>query len=289
MKVLVLGAGGQLGRELTDTLPEGVDCLALDRQGLDITDPSAIRALLAAEHPDAVINASAYTAVDRAEDEREAAFAVNRDGPANLARLAAASGIRLLHVSTDFVFDGGAGSPYPTDATTRPLGVYGESKLAGERAVQGSGADWVLVRTGWVYSRHGGNFVKTMLRLMAERDQLKVVEDQVGTPTWARNLAKTCWRLLLDGSAHGVYHWSDAGACSWYDFALAIRDEANALGMLDSETEVLPIPATEYPTPATRPSFSVLDKTRTRTQLGDAGQPWRAALREMLMSLRDAD
>lgn len=286
-RVLVLGAGGQLGRELCGSVPSGVHCTGLERSALDITDLRAIQAVVEREAPQAIINAAAYTAVDRAEAEAEQAWAINRDGPRHLAQVCAAAGIRLLHVSTDFVFDGGSGQPYAVDAPVNPLGVYGASKRGGEAAVLDSGADALVVRTGWVYSAHGGNFVKTMLRLMAEREVLTVVEDQIGTPTWAHGLARVCWGLCADPHAYGVYHWSDAGACSWYDFAVAIRDEALTLGLLAEAADVQPIPAEAYPTPATRPAYSVLDKSRTRSQLNHTGQHWRVALRRMLQSLAE--
>lgn len=284
-RAVVLGAAGQLGWELQRCVPPGVECIALDRQQLDITDRAALQQMFEQLRPEIIINGAAYTAVDRAEQEQALAWAINRDAPTQLARLCAATGARLLHVSTDFVFDGGAGQPYAVDAATRPLGAYGASKRDGERGVLESGADALLVRTGWVYSVHGNNFVKTMLRLMAERDVLKVVEDQIGTPTWAAGLADVCWQLVTDPSAHGVYHWSDTGVCSWFDFALAIRDEAHRLGLLDRRIEIQPIPAKDYPTPAMRPAYSVLDKSRTRAQLNRSGQHWRLALCEMLQSL----
>lgn len=287
-RVLVLGAGGQLGYELRHSVPEGVQCVALDRTSLDITDLGAIRAAVEHHAPQAIINAAAYTAVDRAEEESERAWAINCEGPKHLAQICAATGIRLLHVSTDFVFDGASGQPYAVDAAVNPLGVYGASKRGGELAVLDSGADALVVRTGWVYSAHGGNFVKTMLRLMADRPSLTVVEDQIGTPTWAHGLADVCWQLCADPHAYGIYHWSDAGACSWYDFAVAIREEAMALGLLKAAADIAPIPATDYPTPATRPAYSVLDKSRTRSQLNISGQHWRVALRDMLQSLAES-
>lgn len=285
-RVLILGAAGQLGCELQYTAPTGFDVCALPRRELDLCDLARVSQVLTKLAPNFVINAAAYTAVDRAETEPEKAYAANRDAPAHLADECAARGIRLLHISTDFVFDGCSGEPYHVDAQPQPLGVYGASKLAGEAAVLASGADALIVRAGWVYSRHGGNFVKTMLKLMAERDALNVVEDQIGTPTWARGLAKTCWQLLQNPNAFGVYHWSDAGACSWYDFAVAIFEEATALGLLTRDVAIGAIPASEYPTPAQRPSFSVLDKSKTRALTGEAGHQWRQQLRVMLSELR---
>ncbi|EED36653.1 dTDP-4-dehydrorhamnose reductase [Luminiphilus syltensis NOR5-1B] len=283
--VLLLGANGQLGSELQFTKPGDTELIACARTDLDIADTDALQRAFTRYRFQSVINASAYTAVDAAETEREAAHAVNTKGPARLADLCAAHGVRLLHISTDFIFDGMKGSPYRIDDTPNPLGHYGVTKLAGERAVLGSGADALVVRTGWVYSAQGSNFVRTMLRLMAERDRLSVVEDQVGTPTWARGLANVCWTLLADPGAYGCYHWSDAGACSWYDFAVAIADEASRIGLLDRAPAIVPIPSSDYPTPARRPAYSVLDKTGTRERLNYPGVHWREALRSMLLEV----
>ena len=189
-------------------------------------------------------------------------------------------------MSTDFVFDGSRGQPYGPDDEPNPLGVYGRSKLDGELAVMAAGGAPLVLRTGWVYSRHGGNFVKTMLRLMAERDQLAVVEDQVGTPTWARGLAETCWALVDHDEAAGTYHWSDAGACSWYDFAVAIRELALEQGLLSRAAEIIPIGTSDYPTPARRPAYSVLDKSRVRQLTGRVGRDWRLQLAAMLADLK---
>ena len=284
--VLICGAGGQLGSELQAVCPVGVRCVALGRGELDIADSDAVLAAIDRTGASKIINAAAYTAVDKAESDQESAYRVNAQGPKVLAEICAARGLRLLHVSTDFVFDGAQGSPYHPQAATQPLGVYGASKLAGEQAVLAAGADALVLRTGWVYSRYGGNFVKTMLRLLAERDRLTVVEDQVGTPTWARGLAQTSWALLLNPAALGTYHWSDAGAASWYDFASAIRELGLELGLLNAAAEIAPIPASDYPTPAARPPYSVLDKASTRALLGNPGRHWREQLRDMLMDMK---
>lgn len=285
-KVLVCGAGGQLGRELQGTCPPDFDLVACDRSALDITDSDAILRILDETGARKIINAAAYTAVDQAESDAETARLINGVGPDNLARISAARGLRLLHVSTDFVFDGRQSRPYAPDDPTNPLGVYGATKVEGEMAVQSSGADALILRTGWVYSRHGGNFVKTMLRLLGERDALSVVEDQVGTPTWARGLATSCWSLLAQPTAMGIYHWSDAGCCSWYDFAVAIRTLGLELGLLDSAATVTPIPASDYPTPAARPPYSVLDKATTRSLVQSEGCHWMDQLRAMLIDMK---
>ncbi|HEX7035946.1 MAG TPA: dTDP-4-dehydrorhamnose reductase [Pseudomonadales bacterium] len=293
--VLITGANGQLGWELQRTAPADVSAIALDRQALDITSPASIGAALDRHRPDVVINAAAYTAVDKAEQEPERAAAANADGPRALAEAAASRGIRLIHVSTDFVFDGTAGTPYRPDAPTHPLGVYGRTKRQGEEALLAnpcrSDLQIAILRTGWVYSSHGRNFVKTMLRLMGERDEVRVVADQVGTPTWARGLAEALWRIavwrpLLQGASQGpIFHWSDAGVASWYDFAVAIQEEALSLGLLERAVPVKPITTAEYPTPARRPAYSVLDKSATWSALGLDPVHWRTALRSMLCEL----
>ena len=288
-KVLITGADGQLGHELQRAAPSTLSATALSRSGLDITDAGAIADCLARYRPVALVNAAAYTAVDRAESEEAQANAVNATGPGLLAAACRERGVRLIHVSTDFVFDGSACHPYAPDAPPAPLGAYGRSKLAGERAVLDALEDALIVRTGWVYSAHGTNFVRTMLRLMAERDELAVVADQVGTPTWAAGLAQALWRAVSLPALRGIYHWSDAGVCSWYDFAVAIEEEGRSLGLLDRRTAVRPIAAVDYPTPARRPAFSVLDKQSSWRDLALTQVHWREQLRRMLAELKDQD
>ncbi|KAA1190622.1 dTDP-4-dehydrorhamnose reductase [Pseudohalioglobus sediminis] len=287
-RVLVTGAGGQLGRELQRSVPDGVDCLALGRGQLDIADSAAVSRVVGEQRPEVLINAAAYTAVDQAETEADAAMRINAEGAGNLAAACAEHGVRMLHISTDFVFDGNSSTPYTAEAATSPLGEYGRSKLAGEEAVRNALPAAVIMRTAWVYSAFGGNFVKTMLRLMAERDTLSVVADQVGTPTWANGLARALWQVVDRPTLQGIYHWTDAGVCSWYDFAVAIAEESAALGLLDCAPRVLPIPGSAYPTPARRPSFSVLDKQDTWEALGVAGVHWRVQLRKMLQELKES-
>ena len=283
MRVLVIGASGQLGWELARTRPEGVALELAGSSRCDIRDSAVVRALVAETRPEVIINTAAYTAVDRAEQERDAAFALNGHGPRHLAEAAAATGCRLIQVSTDFVFDGTKSSPYLPDAPCAPLGVYGESKLTGERAVMELlGERACVVRTAWLYSSHGNNFVKTMLRLMDERESLGVVADQIGTPTWGRGLAEALWLAAKQGIG-GVHHWTDSGVASWYDFSVAIQEEGLAIGLLAKEIAIRPIRTEDYPTPARRPSYSVLDKCITWAALG-IEQPihWRVALRRML-------
>ncbi|WP_419825833.1 dTDP-4-dehydrorhamnose reductase [Sphingomonas sp.] len=278
MKALIVGANGQLGRALLASLPDDVEAAAHDIDTLDVTDARAVARAVEAERPDWIVNAAAYTAVDRAEADEPRARAINATAVGHLADAARAAGCRLAHVSTDFVFDGLAGMPYVPDAAPNPLSAYGRTKLAGERL---AGGDALIVRTAWVYAPAGGNFVRTMLRLMRERDEVRVVADQIGTPTYAPNLAACLW-TLIGQEASGIHHYTDAGAASWYDFAVAIQEEADARGLLETMVPVLPIATADYPTPATRPAFSVLACGATYAALGGPAPHWRVALRTML-------
>jgi len=275
MKVLITGAAGQLGRGLIDTAPSGMTIRAVDRSDCDLTDTDAITALVRDAAPDLVINAAAYTAVDQAESDEEEARAINADA---VAALVAAHEGKLVHVSTDFVFDGSSSRPYRPADMRNPLSAYGRTKAAGEDHLRDSD---LLVRTAWVYTAGGANFVRTMLRLMAEKDELRVVADQIGTPTWAPGLAKVIWGLV-DAGAQGTFHHSDAGVASWYDFAVAIQEEARAMGLLDRSVPIIPIATADYPTPAARPAFSLLDCSATRELLGDGYTNWRTNLWHML-------
>lgn len=278
MKALVTGVGGQLGRALLATAPEGWTCVALDRAALDLGDADAIARIVETEQPDLVFNAAAYTAVDKAESEPELANAINAGAPGAFARALAGSGRRLVQVSTDFVFDGASGHGYRPGNARNPQSVYGASKAAGEDA---AGDDAIIVRTSWVYAAGGANFVRTMLRLMREREELRVVADQIGSPTWATGLARTLWGLAA-ADRPGIYHHRDAGVASSYDFAVAIAEEAHALGLIARIPAIVPIATSDYPTPAKRPSFSVLDVSGTRSLLGDAHVHWRTNLKTML-------
>jgi dTDP-4-dehydrorhamnose reductase len=286
MDVLVTGASGQLGRELARSVPPGVAVRFLDRSALDLAAGDLEQRVLALA-PQLILNAAAYTAVDRAESERELAFAVNGAAPGALARAASRLGARLVHVSTDFVFDGAASRPYTETHPTSPLGVYGASKQEGERQLRAALPEALILRTAWVYSALGANFVKTMLRLMGSRDRLSVVADQVGTPTWAQGLAAAVWELGLGTHTGLTLHWTDLGVASWYDFAVAIQEEALARGLLDRAVPVEPIRTEDYPTPACRPAYSVLDKTTTLALLAAPRQHWRSALRGMLDHLKE--
>ncbi len=286
MKVLITGANGQVGWELQRSAPNGAELLPLGSRELDVSDAASVDATIGEFQPDLIINAAAYTAVDRAEADREAAYAVNAHGAGNLARAAKAHGARLIHLSTDFVFNGEKPTPYLPEDAVAPLGVYGVSKQAGDELVLASGADALIFRTAWVYSSHGNNFVKTMLRLMGEREQLGIVVDQLGTPTWARGLAEVIWTAAEKPELSGIYHWTDAGVASWYDFAVAIYEEATAMGLLNGEVAIKPIPASAYPTPARRPSCAVLDKSKSWADLDIQPVHWRAQLRRMLLELK---
>ena len=280
MKVLVLGSLGQLGRALFATVPAGATLTGLDYQDIDIAEANQVAAAMVAHQPELVINCAAYTAVDKAEAEPDLARRINADAAGIVAAACARAGARLVHVSTDFIFDGRANRPYRPEAEANPLSVYGATKADGETAVQAALPDALIVRTAWVYMAGGGNFVETMLRLMAGAGPVRVIADQIGTPTHAVSLARTIW-ALTEAGATGIYHATDAGVASWYDFAVAIRDEALALGVLDHMVEVVPIRTEDYPTPATRPPYSVLDKSATWTITGVANH-WRFELIQML-------
>jgi dTDP-4-dehydrorhamnose reductase len=279
--VLVTGAAGQLGRALVAAAPDLCECIAVDRSELDLADAAAIRRTVARYSPDVVINAAAYTAVDRAESEEPLARAINANAVGTLAEALEEAGGRLVHVSTDYVFDGNSSQPYRPEDTRNPQSAYGRSKAAGEDA---AGPDAAIVRTAWVYDAGGANFVSTMLRLMRERDEVRVVADQIGAPTWTAGLAQALWRLALR-EASGVFHYSDAGVASWYDFAVAVQEEALARGLLDRSVPVVPIRTTDYPTPARRPAFSLLDSNAMRAELDLPPVHWRTNLRAALDQL----
>jgi len=278
VNVLITGAGGQLGTALRANPPEGVKISCYASSQLDIRDRDAVFAAASAGMPDIIINAAAFTKVDEAETKPDLANAINNEGVANLAHAANECGARLIHISTDFVFDGSASTPYSPEDKTSPLSVYGRTKRAGEIA---AGPDALIVRTGWVYGPGGRNFVSTMLRMMREREVLRVVDDQIGTPTSTSSLAEAIWSLLA-ADERGLWHFSDSGVASWYDFAVAIMEESIAMGILSREISIAPIATDEYPTPARRPRFSVLDKRKTFAALGKEAPHWRSRLRQTL-------
>lgn len=285
MKVLVAGAGGQLGRALIESVPSTIELIARDRRSLDVADRDAIGRAIESLEPAVVVNATAYTAVDKAEAESELAHRINAEAPGWIAEACRSHGSRLVHVSTDFVFDGRAARPYRPHDPTGPLSVYGATKLEGERRVLREHPDGsAIFRTAWLYDAANRNFATTMLRLMGERPVVRVVADQFGTPTSVRGLARAIWRAI-EADVTGILHWTDAGSASWYDFAEAIRRLGQSRGIVPSGVRIEPISTEEYPTPATRPAFSVLDKASTWQALELAGVHWQDALAETLGSL----
>lgn len=286
MKVVITGKGGQLAWELEQLAPQGVEVISVGINELDITNEILVTEFLTNTKPDLVINAAAYTAVDKAEEDTEIAYAVNELGTKYLANACKQINARILHISTDFVFDGSSTTPYKTDSKPNPINVYGASKLAGDIALQEILPDAsVIVRTAWVYSVNGNNFVKSMLRLMQERPQLGIICDQVGTPTWAKGLAQWLWAVADKPEVTGTYHWTDAGVASWYDFAIAIQELGIEKGFLKEAIPVFPIPTSAYPTPAKRPAYSVIDKSSAEEVAGISTIHWRKQLSEMIDDL----
>ena len=287
MKVLITGGAGQVARELRRSAPAGMDVLAPDRGEMNIADPTTVRDVMVRRTPEVVINAAAYTAVDAAERETEIAEKINCDGARLLAEAARASGARFVHISTDYIFGGGAVF-HRVNEPPAPLNAYGMTKWRGEQAVRQAEPDAVIVRTSWVYSMFGTNFVKTILNLAKTRDGLTIVSDQVGAPTWAFGLAGAIWRIVERGMKETTLHWSDSGVASWYDFAIAIQEIAVEIGLLTRRIPIDPILTADYPTPARRPAFSALDLSETWPILGRAPH-WRANLRAMLEELQRKD
>ncbi|MBA0282144.1 dTDP-4-dehydrorhamnose reductase [Stenotrophomonas maltophilia] len=296
MSILLFGGNGQLGQELLRALAPLGGVVATTRSGVlpdgraceaaDFTQPGSLAAVLERVQPSIVVNAAAYTAVDRAEQESDTAFAVNAQAPGVIARWCAAKGVPLVHYSTDYVFDGHATAPYREDAPTAPLGVYGTSKRDGEDAVRAAGGRHLIFRTAWVYAAHGTNFLRTMLRVGAERDQLRVVADQIGTPTPAALIADVTARALQHpGRLSGTWHLTASGQTSWHGFAEAIFAEALATGVLRKAPIVEAIPASAYPTPARRPAWSVLDNHKLQLDFGIVLPAWQDGLRRVMAEM----
>jgi dTDP-4-dehydrorhamnose reductase len=285
MKILVTGVTGQLGSEVAGRFRQtGHEVIASDRSTMDFLQPAQSAAVIRAQRPDWVINCAAYTQVDRAESESAQAFTINRDTPAQLAQAVADYGGRLLQLSTDFVFDGAQSRPYEEDDVTHPLGVYGRSKLQGEQAVLRALPEAVILRTAWVYGVHGHNFVKTMMRLMVAGKPLRVVSDQIGSPTWTTDIVAAI-EALVERQTDGVFHFTAAGETSWHGFASAILEEAADAGFTIKTGSVEPIATTGYPTPATRPAYSVLNTDKISALLPFPIPAWRDSLKNMLEEL----
>ncbi len=295
-RIIVLGAGGQLGADTIRALmvDGGFNAVGFNSTGLDIRDGENLEGVLKRERPVVVVNCAAYTDVDGAEKETGRAYAVNRDGAGNVARAAKEAGAVLIHISTDFVFDGKKSTPYEETDAVNPLSVYGKSKHAGEEKVRELINEHIIIRASWLYGVTGRNFVKTMVKLAGERERLRVVSDQVGTPTWSADLARVI-SLVVKGiteggvkeaaAPYGTYHYSNEGVASWYDFAVAVIEEAALLGVPLKCSEVEPIPTSEYSTPASRPAYSVLNKAKIKKTLGVSIPHWRVSLRGMLKGL----
>jgi len=293
--ILITGASGQLGYELQGTVPDNYTIFACDADVLDITNLSQAYNIIKQKNPDIIINAAAYTAVDKAEEEVDVAWKVNHIGAKNLAEIAAEKNIQLVQISTDFIFDGQQSQPYlAEDYQSEPHSVYGQSKLAGEKSVLHYAPDnHLIIRTAWLYSAHGNNFVKSMLSLMQSRESLSIVADQVGTPTWAKTLAETIWQLIQQQlispknspKNNTIYHCSDNGVASWYDFAIAIQSLALQQGLLNKKIPIKAIRTQDYPTAASRPQYSVMDKTQTELTLDKQFPHWQTSLIKMLMEL----
>lgn len=297
-RVLLIGQSGQVGQELQSTLAPLGELTGVGRDQLDLTQSDQIRQLIRATQPQLIVNAAAYTAVDRAEAEPQLAQQINAAAPAIMAEEVSRLGATLIHISTDYVFDGQKNTPYLEADRTNPVSRYGHSKLAGEQGIQQVHAStpdfgYAILRTAWVYGTHGkANFVKTMLRLGADREEIRVVADQVGAPTWSREIAQTITALATQfdrasdrNSVSGLYHFTQSGVASWYDFAVAIFEEAKLLGLPLKLQRVVPITTAEYPTPAQRPAYSVLSNQKISSVLGTFPSHWRQGLREMLSEL----
>ncbi len=282
--ILVTGANGQLGNEMRRVAESSSDrYIFTDVEELDITDYSAISKMVSENGVDVIVNCAAYTNVDKAEDDETFANLLNNRSVGYLAMAAKVADATLIHVSTDYVFDGSAHIPYMEDQPTAPIGVYGKTKLAGERSVMESGCNYIIIRTSWLYSKWGGNFVKTMQRLTWERDTLSVIFDQVGTPTYAGDLADAIGGIISTDqlSKSGTYHYSNEGVCSWYDFANIIAEKSG------NECDIIPIHSDEFPAKVTRPHYSVLDKTKFKATFGMKIPYWMESLTKCINELKN--
>lgn len=278
MRALIIGKSGQVASELVKATPSGTTSLACGRDEINLNCVASIASVVENFQPDVIINAAAYTQVDKAESDKENAFALNRDAVRNLASVAKEKGLRFIHISTDFVFDGVKNTPYVQTDKPNPINVYGASKLAGEQEISAlSDGNMAIVRTSWVYSCYGNNFVKTMLRLMAEKASLSIVCDQIGCPTNAKGLAAFIWQLSRQDQVNEIYHYSDLGVTTWYDFAVNIQEIAYECKLLDKKIDIYPILSSDYPTAARRPSYSVMQLSKN-----EHSDYWRSQLKNMI-------
>lgn len=285
MKILITGANGQLGNEMRNILEAEMPghTLYTDIQDLDLTNAKTVAAYVAKNEITHIVNCAAYTAVDKAEEDKALCAAVNVDAVKNIANAADAVGAKVIHISTDYVFDGTAHRPYKESDKVNPISQYGTTKRTGETALIALAPDSIIIRTAWLYSPYGNNFVKTMLRLGEERPMIKVVSDQIGTPTYARDLAMAIYRILTSHQwVEGIFHFSDEGACSWYDFTKAIHRIAGITGC-----EVVPIPTEDYPTAAARPAYSILDKSRIKATYGITIPHWEESLVDCINRIKN--
>lgn len=294
MKILLTGASGQVGWELARTLMPLGEVLAVNRQQADLTDLQSLRTVIQGYQPDVIVNPAAYTAVDKAETERELAFLINAEAPGVLAEEAKKLGALLVHYSTDYVFDGTKNTPYAEDDVTKPINVYGQSKLAGEQVIQAVAGDYLILRTSWVYASRGNNFLKTILRLASEREELKIVADQIGAPTWARFIAEVTVHAVRQSMQErqanlfnaNIYHLTSSGETSWYGFARQIVDNIREQGTLTLKNKLIqPIPTTDYPLPAQRPANSRISCSRLEQQFGLSLPSWDNALKLCMQEL----
>lgn len=285
--ILLIGCNGQVGSQLQKTLQFSSNLVALARPEVELTEPESLRDLINQNQPRIIVNAAAYTAVDKAESEPELANKINAIAPKILAQQAEEFQSLLIHISTDYVFDGKNNRPYQEEDLTNPLSVYGQTKLAAEKAIIENCTNHLILRTAWVYGVGGkSNFVKTMLRLGAQKQELKVVADQIGSPTWAKDIAQTIAEISQNPPESGIYHYTSSGVASWYDFAVAIFEEAQLLGFPLEIERVIPITTAEYPTPATRPNYSVLNCAKISAKMQTHPPHWRKSLRKMLQQLQ---
>lgn len=282
--ILVTGANGQLGREMRRVATNSTDTyIFTDIKELDITDAVAVNNIIAERKIDIIINCAAYTNVEKAEEDAELANELNNRGVENLAKAAKERGATIIHISTDYVFDGTADIPYTEEEKTAPIGVYGSTKLAGEESIKASRCNYIIIRTSWLYSQWGGNFVKTIQRLTAEREEITVISDQIGTPTYAGDLADVIGEIISTNQLEkqGTYHYSNEGVCSWYDFAQAICK------LSGNQCKITPIHSSEYPSKVTRPHYSVLDKSKIKSSFGITIPDWQDRLSQVIQKIQE--